>query len=149
MLVRVASRGSRGAGSASGGGGTTTWLLEAYGTDSRYGDDVRYRAYTTSEKKAEAFKRIPRIQFSDSGHGVVFWAEPLPRGAKRLPLRHGLSDYVREHYLSAENREPTVKEVCEMIDLNPSSVWEWLRFLRGEAEHPAQVRRLRDAKRKA
>jgi len=75
----------------------TTWLLEGYGTDSRYGDDVRYRAYTTSQKKAEAFNRIPRIQFSDSGHGVVFAATELPPRAKRLPLRHSLADYVRDH----------------------------------------------------
>jgi hypothetical protein len=75
----------------------TTWLLEAYGTDSRYSDDVRYRAYTTSRKKAEAFGRIPRIQFSDSGHGIVFSATELPPRTKKLPTRSGLSDYVREH----------------------------------------------------
>jgi len=75
----------------------TTWLLEAYGTDCRYGDDVRYRAYTTSRKKAEAFSRIPRIQFTDSGHGIVFHASELPPRTKRLPLRNGLSDHIREH----------------------------------------------------
>ena len=75
----------------------TTWLLEAYGTDYRYRDDVRYRAYTTSRKKAEAFARIPRIQFTDSGHGIVFTATELPPRTKRLPLRHGLTDYIAEH----------------------------------------------------
>ncbi len=75
----------------------TTWLLEACGTDSHYGDDVRYRAYTTSRKRAEAFGRIPRIQFTDSGHGIVFHATELLPRRKRLPLRHGLSDYIREH----------------------------------------------------
>lgn len=75
----------------------SVWLLEAYATDSRYGADVRYRAYTTSRKKAEAFARIPRIQFSDSGHGIVFHATEWPRRAKRLELRYGLSDYVDEH----------------------------------------------------
>ncbi len=74
-----------------------TWLLEGYGTDSRYRDDVRYRAYTTSRKRAEAFNRIPRIQFTDSGHGIVFLATELPPRTRRLPLRHSLSDYVSEH----------------------------------------------------
>ena len=34
-------------------------------------NDVRYREYTTSVRKAEAFKNIPKIQFTDSGHGIV------------------------------------------------------------------------------
>ena len=75
----------------------TTWLLEAYGTDSRYGPDVRYRAYTTSQKRAEVFSSIPRIQFTDSGHGIVFHATALPPRAKRLPTISGLADYIREH----------------------------------------------------
>lgn len=72
----------------------TVWLLEAYGTDRRYSDDVRYRAYTTSARKAELFDRIPRIQFTDSGHGIVF--RSAPHHGRRQPLRHGLADYVRE-----------------------------------------------------
>lgn len=71
-----------------------TWVLEAYDTDCR---DVRHRSYTTSRKKAEAFDRIPRIQFSDSGHGIVFSATELAPRTKRLPLYRGLSDYIREH----------------------------------------------------
>ena len=75
----------------------TTWMLEAYGTDSRYHDDVRHRSYTRSQKKAEAFARIPRIQFTDSGHGIVFHAEELPPRTRRLPERRGLADYISEH----------------------------------------------------
>lgn len=75
----------------------TTWLLEGYGTDSRYGGDVRYRAYTTSRKKAEAFNKIPRIQFTDSGHGIEFIAIELAPRTKRLPLHFGLYDYVRDN----------------------------------------------------
>ncbi len=75
----------------------STWLLVAFGTDSRYADDVRHRSYTTSRKKAEAFARIPRIQFTDSGHGIVFHAEELPPRAKRLPERRGLAEYIAEH----------------------------------------------------
>lgn len=72
----------------------SVWVLEAYGTDSRYGDDVRYRAYTTSAKRAEEFAKIPRIQFTDSGHGIVFVARP--HSGKRLPVRRALSDYIGE-----------------------------------------------------
>ena len=67
------------------------WELIGYGTDSRY-DDVRHREYTTSRKKAEMFERIPRIQFSDSGHGVVFHA--VEHHGKRKPVRS--MDYVRK-----------------------------------------------------
>lgn len=75
----------------------TTWLLVAFGTDSRYADDVRHRSYTTSRKKAEKFAAIPRIQFTDSGHGIVFHAEELPPRTRRLPVRRGLEDYIAEH----------------------------------------------------
>jgi hypothetical protein len=33
--------------------------------------DVRYREYTTSVRKAEAFRNIPKIKFTDNGHGIV------------------------------------------------------------------------------
>ena len=72
-----------------------TFLLEAWNTDRRYPDDVRYRAYTTSRKKAEAFGRIPKIQFTDSGHGIVFSFEVVT--SKKKPPVYGLSDYIREH----------------------------------------------------
>jgi hypothetical protein len=71
------------------------WLLEGYGTDRRY-DDVRYRVYTTSEKRADEFRQIPRIQFSDSGHGIVFAATKLPHGTRRREVRRGLEEYVNE-----------------------------------------------------
>lgn len=87
----------------------TTWLLEAYGTDSRYPDDVRHRSYTTSRRKAEAFGRLPKIQFTDSGHGIVFHAEELAPYTRRLPERHGLSDYIEANLYSPfpmTRREP-------------------------------------------
>ena len=73
----------------------TVYLLEGYNTDSRYMDDIRYRAYTTSKKKADAFNKIPKIQFTDSGHGIVFSASEY-RG-KQKPTRYELDRYVREH----------------------------------------------------
>jgi hypothetical protein len=84
----------------------STWLLEAYGTDSRYGDDVRFRAYTTSRKQAEAFNAIPRIQFTDSGHGIVFSAIELAPRTPRKPKRYELSGYVREHMRALLQSEP-------------------------------------------
>lgn len=66
--------------------------LIGYSTDSRYPDDVRHREYTTSRKKAELFDQIPKIQFTDSGHGIVFAA--VEHRGPRKPTRR--MDYVRE-----------------------------------------------------
>lgn len=74
----------------------TTWLLEGYSTDGR-SDDVRYRDYTTSQKKADAFRRVPKIRFTDSGHGIVFSARELRPGERRLPKVRILADHVQEH----------------------------------------------------
>lgn len=55
-----------------------TWFaLEVYDTEQR---EVRCRRYTRSAKKAEAWERIPRIDFTDSGHGLVFQARPTSSG---------------------------------------------------------------------
>jgi len=83
------------------------WELTAYNTDSRYQNDIRYREYTASKKKAEAFKKIPKIQFTDSGHGIVFSAWPH-KGARK-PNVYILKDYVKEYLL------PTHKEVVDTI----------------------------------
>jgi hypothetical protein len=57
------------------------------------------------QRKDEALRRIAAEDassdddglVSDSGHGIVFTATELPRGARRMPTRSSLSDYVREH----------------------------------------------------
>lgn len=49
------------------------WELEGYDTEMR---EVRCREYTTSRRTAELWAQIPRIQFTDSGHGIVFDARP-------------------------------------------------------------------------
>ena len=69
--------------------------LEAYNTDCRYSQDVRYRAYTTSKKKADAFDKIPKIQFTDSGHGIVFNAREFV--GRRKSNIYTLRDYVNKH----------------------------------------------------
>ena len=71
------------------------WELVAYNTDSRYRQDIRYREYTTSKVRAEAFGRIPKIQFTDSGHGIVFDARP--HKGHLQPAIRALSDYVTNH----------------------------------------------------
>lgn len=73
------------------------WMLEAYNTESPGLGviDVRYRSYTTSQKRADAFERIPKIQFTDSGHGIVFHAISVK--SRRLPEIMTLRDYVRKH----------------------------------------------------
>jgi len=73
--------------------------LAGYNTDCRYSQDIRYRQYTTSKKKADAFNKIPKIQFTDSGHGIVFRAREMSnfdRKYKKPPVSV-LSDYVRQH----------------------------------------------------
>ena len=72
----------------------TVYLLEAYNTDSRYSTDIRYREYTTSKKRADLFNKIPKIQFSDSGHGICFSA--IEHSGHRKPRKTELSSYVYE-----------------------------------------------------
>lgn len=69
--------------------------LIAFNTDCRYQDDVRYREYTSSRKKADKFKEIPKIQFTDSGHGIVFHTRE--HHGRRKPTVSVLSVYVRKH----------------------------------------------------
>ena len=84
----------------------TVYVLEAYNTDSRYPNDVRWREYTTSKKRAELFNKIPKIQFSDSGHGIVFSARE--HQGRRKERRHEMVDYVCEQ-MAKLNPPKTVK----------------------------------------
>ncbi len=105
-----------------------------------------------------------RLCFNDAGlmergysigfelHGIPY-AIRAARAALRTPgdpLRRMPSEQririIRERVLAVEAREVTVREVCEEIpDLNRASVYEWLRYLRGEIVHPAERRqRARD-----
>ncbi len=58
-----------------------TWELLAVTTETP--NEIRYRRYTESERKAEMFGRIAKIQFTDSGHGIVFAARELAPGEGR------------------------------------------------------------------
>jgi hypothetical protein len=58
------------------------WALEVYDTEQR---EARSRRFTRSRKVAERWNRIPRIDFTDSGHGLVFHAIEGRRKTKETP----------------------------------------------------------------
>jgi hypothetical protein len=67
--------------------------LLGYSTEEHGEDAVRYRAYTSSYRKADAFAKIKRINFTDSGHGIVFVAEK--KTGPRKPTRYGCEAHVK------------------------------------------------------
>ena len=98
----------------------TVYLLEGYNTDSRYSNDVRYREYTTSKRRAELFNKIPKIQFSDSGHGICFSA--TEHKGRRQPCRTQLAHYVFEQMakltpqkISKPNKQALIDELSEAL----------------------------------
>lgn len=80
----------------------TTYILEMRSTANW--QDVRYREYTTSAKKAEIFKDVPKIQFTDSGHGIVPAVREHVKGP-REPRNMMLCDHVQD-YIAAIGRKP-------------------------------------------
>lgn len=74
----------------------TVYCLEIYSTDRR-SDDVRYRAYTTSARKADEFRRkVTRIPFTDSGHGLVPGVFEMRPGQRRKPVITALAEHVHD-----------------------------------------------------
>lgn len=61
-------------------------------------DDVRYREYTTSKRKAELFKQVPKIRFTDSAHHII----PVVKehSGRREPRNMLLSDHVQSSIIS-------------------------------------------------
>ena len=112
----------------------TIYLLEAYNTDSRYSQDIRYREYTASKKRAELFNKIPKIQFSDSGHGICFSA--IEHRGHRLPPRNELYRYVYEQMakltppkVKKPNKQALINELCEAA----KEARDYLRYNMGNA----------------
>lgn len=70
-----------------------TYALEIRSTQNW--DDVRFRDYTTSKARADNFKaKVKRIDFTDSGHGLVPVVREVPRRkADKITV---LADHVRE-----------------------------------------------------
>lgn len=86
-----------------------TWELVGFSTEEHGDNAVRHREYTTSERTATLFSLIPRIDFTDSGHGIVFDARPH-RGGKKTIRR---MEHVRKHMalLRAEYRGVVTRDI--------------------------------------
>jgi len=82
-------------------------VYELYGYDTEARDD-RVREYTSSKQLADLWKQIRRIQFTDSGHGIVFGAKP--HTGKRKPTRRR-TEHVQQELarLRAEAKTDRVK----------------------------------------
>lgn len=73
----------------------TVYRLEIF--SSQQWSDVRYREYTMSATRAANFKTlVKRINFTDSGHGLVPLVSEHKAGTRRLPLISTLRDHVVE-----------------------------------------------------
>lgn len=60
---------------------------------------------------------------------------------RRVPSKLRLARF-RAAFLAEHGREPTTREGMEAVPgLAQASVWQWLRYLRGEIDHPAEIRR--------
>ncbi len=69
----------------------SVWLLYGYDTDAR---QDRVREYTSSAREAFRWTQIKRIDFTDSGHGIVFGSRP--HKGKRAPVRRRTDHVERE-----------------------------------------------------
>ena len=84
--------------------------------------DVRYREYTTSAKKASLFKTVPRISFTDSGHGIV--PSVREHRGRREPRNMLLCDHVQDHMVARE-REIKPAEPHIPKGMKPIYVKKW------------------------
>lgn len=93
------------------------------------------------------------LRILDRGYAIGFELHGIPYAVRQArlalrnpddPMRRVPSEQrvrlIRERFL-ALGREPTCREVAEELDLNTASVYEWLRFIRGETVRPAERRR--------
>lgn len=80
----------------------TTYCLEMRSTADW--QDCRYREYTTSARKAELFKSVPKIQFTDSGHGIV--PHVREHSGRREPRNMILQDHVVDAIKSLHKTGP-------------------------------------------
>lgn len=74
----------------------TTFCLEMRSTADW--QDVRYREYTTSSKKADLFKQVPKIRFTDTAHHII----PVVKEhrGRREPENRILADHVQSAVIS-------------------------------------------------
>lgn len=88
----------------------TLWECTGTSTEEHGEHAVRHRSYTTSKRTADLFARIPRIDFTDSGHGVVFHARVVGYNERprRKPTRH--MDYVDDQLRRLRKEAPPPRE---------------------------------------
>lgn len=139
-------------------GYATALVVEEFESDSRYPIGTEEVLPCPSMTRHVACSDC-RLCFDDDGlrsrgYSIAFELHGIPyaiRAARqalrnpddperRIPSEERIR-IVRDRYLRIEGREPTVREVADVVDLNTSSVSEWLRYLRGEIIHPADRRR--------
>jgi len=73
----------------------SVWCCIGYSTEEQGENKIRHRVYTQSEITAEAWRRIPRIDFTDSGHGIAFTS--YAHNGKRKLEKLDLYRHVDEH----------------------------------------------------
>lgn len=81
----------------------TTFCLEMRSTANW--DDIRYREYTTSKRKADLFRQVPKIRFTDSGHHII--AVVREHSGPRLPRNMMLQDHVVDAIVALNKVRPT------------------------------------------
>lgn len=102
----------------------SVWACIGFSTEEHGDASVRHREYTTSARKAEQWNEIERIDFTDSGHGIVFSA--TPHRGPRAPERRGLRDHVerelkrlraadRAEYVSIRLKRSAAAQLREFI----------------------------------
>lgn len=65
-----------------------------------------------SAKEAEAFNAIPKIQFTDNGHGIVFSVRE--HAGLKKPTRRELADYVRDNMPKLKRRVPSTRRIKDL-----------------------------------
>lgn len=70
--------------------------LIGFSTEEHGERSIRHRRYTTSRTLALAWARLPRVQFTDSGHGIEFWVHEGARRSKDRPEKGYNSEFERK-----------------------------------------------------
>ena len=96
----------------------TTYVLELRSTADY--KDCRYREYTTSKRKADLFARVPRIPFTDSGHGIVPYVRE--HSGRREPRNMVLQDHVVDSIKAMTQPTLQTKRLCarQQASVDPS-----------------------------
>jgi 3-methyladenine DNA glycosylase/8-oxoguanine DNA glycosylase len=88
----------------------TTFCLEMRSTADW--KDVRYREYTSSAKKADLFKRVPAIRFTDTAHHII----PVVKehSGRREPRNTMLQDHVVTAIVAINQQQAKLKRATKV-----------------------------------